>query len=101
MSKRRPFKLISDEPIEEDRTETELDCALNYVGNQSSKKLKIDVDLEAFIRSKIPPKKAKRIRKPKVIRKQNLILRVKRRIVELRHGEVGQLRQPPFPYTAA
>ena len=69
MSKRRPFKLISDEPMEEDRTETELDCALNYVGNQSQRRLKVEVDLEAFIRSKIPPKKEKRIRKPKIKRK--------------------------------
>ena len=69
MSKRRPFKLISDEPIDEDRTETELDCALHYIGNQSKKQLKIEVDLEAFIRSKIPPKKVKRICKPKVVRK--------------------------------
>ena len=68
MSKRRPFKLIADEPIEDERTETELDCALNFVGNHSQKKLKVEVDLEAFIRQKIEVK-AKRIFKPKIVRK--------------------------------
>ena len=71
MSKIRPFKDISNEPIDEERTETELDCALNF--HQSPRK-QLKVDLEAWVRRKIPIKK-KAIFKEKEQQKQNLIYR--------------------------